>query len=282
MLKRELVGTRYPPQGACCADVNPPVNHAFLDVLLTGTLLHSPLSSMKFFPATVAALALIASSHGLALPAGTLETTPTDPLAAHSADLMVSGYLDSLESLLGADPAKALALIEDLRAQCLRIDLPGSLKSDLIAASEGLLERLGGAHLEWADLELLRLEIVNARISHGLQSMTQAAERNEWSQEELHSAVMKWLAVTTIFNDAPAHHGHRARVTAALELAMLQATGTAAAGYGLTVEMLRLRLASALRRYQLAFERGHLTAVELDRLSRIAIIRMRRIVKANF
>lgn len=237
---------------------------------------------MKIFPATAAALALIASSPSLAQHSKAFETSPTDPLAVHGADIMVGGYLDSLESLVDKDQAKAAALIQDLRAQWLRTALPDSLKSDLVASSEHLLQRLSEARFERADLDLLRLEVVDARVSFGLTSMTQAAASNKWDEEKLHSAVMDWLGTTSIFGDAPDPRGYRARLTASLELAMLQATGTVAASHSLTVEMLRLRLATAIRRYQLAFEQGHLTAADFDRLVRIAIIRVRRILEEKY
>ena len=237
---------------------------------------------MKLFPAAAAALALILSSPGLALTASTCDTIPSDPLAAHSADAMVSGYLDSLESLMDTDQTQAAALVKDLHAQCLRVKLPDSLKYDLAASSADLLRRMGEARVGSVDVELLRLEVVNARVSFGLKSMAKAAASNEWDDEEYHSAVMKWLGTTTIFNDAPDPSAYRARLTASLGLAMLQTTGTTAASQSLTVEMLRMRLAIAIRRYQLAYAQGQMTSVEFERLRRIAVIRVRRIIEEGF
>ncbi len=253
-----------------------------LGALLGSASLHSPLSAMKLIPASAAALALIASSFGLALPATAFETKSKDPLAIRHADIMVGGYLDSLESLMGTDPRKVTSLVQDLRAQCRRVALPASLKADLVASSEHLLQRMSEARLERADLDLLRLEVVNARISYGLESIAATAAANEWDEKKLHAAVMGWLGSTTIFKDAPDPRGYRAKLAAKVEFGMLQSTGTVAASRSLTVQMLRLRLAIALRRYELAYDRGNLTEAEFDRLQRMAIVRVRRIIKSDF
>lgn len=237
---------------------------------------------MKFIPASVAALALIASGAALSLPTPSSEGSSKAAFAVPSADLMVGGYLDSLESLVGADPSKAIAVAKELRAQCLRVAVSDSLKADLSASVGHLLARLGEAHFDRADIDLLRLEIVHASLSEGIDVLSKAAATQEWSEKELHAALMGWLGKTTLFREAPDSVAYRASVAASLELAMLQATGTVAASQSLTVEMLRMRLAIAIRRYQLAYERGNLTAVELDRLVRIAVIRVRRIVEENY
>ncbi|QDV04818.1 hypothetical protein Poly30_03120 [Planctomycetes bacterium Poly30] len=232
------------------------------------------------------ALALLASHSGFALPARDSQNSHVDPLVKINADVMVEGYLDSLESLVETSKRgsqwRAFSLVSDLRSQWLRVKLTSELRSDLVASAESLLQRIEQGRIDVFDVELLRLEVVNARLSDGIASFVARARAEEWSEEVFESAVLRWLHGTEIFDDAPEPDSYRARVIAALEFSLLTSSGTEAAAGGLSVEMLRLRLAIAIRRFEIARNRGDITALEFSRMQRMAIIRVRRITEDNF
>ncbi|MEM8710941.1 MAG: hypothetical protein AAGG01_08320 [Planctomycetota bacterium] len=237
---------------------------------------------MNLITVTAAALALTLSSSGLAVPASTHSSLPTDPFIASSSHVMLGGYLSALEAQLDTDQSKLPGLVSGLHSAWKGAKLPVSLKADLAASAEHLLRRTQEARIEQVDLDLLRLEAVDARLFAGIASFEALASNGKWSPEKFHAAVMDWLGSTTIFADAPDPEARRVEVSSALELALLKADGTSDMSRSLSVEMLRMRLAIAIRRFEIALERGDLTPVEFDRMQRMAIIRVRRIIDENF
>lgn len=196
-------------------------------------------------------------------------------------DAITSTYLEQVESLISRRVSPASTLLH-LQKHLEDAPMSTALRSDMTRSVGYLAGQARTSHLTVADAQLLRLELVDARIQQGALELQSSAARLEWSPSQLYHAVMNWLLNTPVFNDAPDPQSYRLRMAAALELAMLQHTGTTAMGTGLTEELLRQRLATAIRRLDASLAQGTVTQTDYDRFKESAVARTRQIILQYF
>jgi hypothetical protein len=219
------------------------------------------------------------SAGGSLSPKPTSQTRPTaTPVGA---DAITSTYLDQVESLIARRLSPASTLLH-LQKHLDDAPMSPALRNDMTRSVAYLAQQTNTSHLTVEDAQLLRLELVDARIQQGVLELQRNAIRLEWSPSQLYHAVMNWLLNTPVFNDAPSPQNYRLRTAAALELSMLQHTGTTAMGTGLTEELLRQRLATAIRRLDASLAQGTVTQTDYDRFKESAVARTRQIILQNF
>ncbi len=197
------------------------------------------------------------------------------------ADAVTSMYLDQIEGLVarGASPAASLS---HLQKHLGSLSMASGLRSDMIRSINYLSDAVGASRVTVLDAQLLRKELVDARLHQATLEFQHQAKLREWSPVQLHRAVMEWVVSTSIFDDAPNPFRYRLHMAAALERSMLQSTGTTSMSKGLTIEVLRERLYTAIRRLDASRAEGFISQNDYDRFREIAVARARMIVLQKF
>ena len=216
--------------------------------------------------------------------------TPAAPTAAVEAqrvqshvqaNALTGTYLDRVEALVarGVSPVSTL---RHLKSHLGSAPLSKTLRRDMLTSIGFMLERAGTSHLTALDVHMLRLDLVDAQAQEAVAQFQVQAILQEWTPVQLYTAVMEWALNTSVFDDAPAHLDYRMQIAAALELSMLQSTGVTAMSTNLSIEMLRQRLVSAIRRLIAARKRGDINQSDYDRMRESAIVRCRMILLDKF
>lgn len=213
--------------------------------------------------------------------------TPLAPVQAQpaltslQANALTGTYLDQVEALVerGVSP---VATLKHLKSHLGAAPMSKALRQDMLASIGYMLERSSTSHLTLLDSNMLRLELVDAQVQEAMAHFQVQAALRQWTPKQLYTSVMDWALNTSVFEDAPNAFGYRMHVAAALELSMLQSTGTTAMSTNLSIEMLRQRLYTAIRRLGESRERGDITQADYDRMREIAIGRCRMIILEKF
>lgn len=170
-----------------------------------------------------------------------------------------------------------LGAIIDLQNQIEASPSAQDLRDRLAPILDEFYSRAQESYIRDFELAAIREQIVNARLDRAIEALHERAIGAGWSREQLAEVTASWIARAEAFIDAPDPAAYRARVSAALDLAIQRSAGILESVREMRVQLLQLQLEAARQRMLSAVAQGQMSEVEFEALMAAQTARARAI-----
>ncbi|MEM8713412.1 MAG: hypothetical protein AAGG01_20905, partial [Planctomycetota bacterium] len=170
-----------------------------------------------------------------------------------------------------------LGAILDLQQRIAASPSAQDLRDRLAPVLEDLYSRAQDSYIREFELAAIREQIVHMRLERAIEALHERAIGGGWSREQLAEVTASWMARADAFIDAPDPSAIRARVSAALDLAIQRSAGILESVREMRVELLRLQLEVAKQRMLSAVAQGQMSEPEFEEQLALHVARARAI-----